>query len=113
MKTSTKLKTFLIIIFIAIFAIITARYFIGLHFKKKFSVRQAPGVIVEKVEVIWPDGKVNLFENVSANKTITAKYAKATEKKESLSEKKSLLSEVNTKDLGLTFTHKENEYDDF
>ena len=70
-------------------------------------------VIVDKVEVIWPDGKVNLFENVSANKTITAKYTKATEKKESLSEKKSLLSEVNTKDLGLTFTHKENEYDDF
>ncbi len=50
MKTSTKLKTFLIFIFILIFAIITARYFIGLHFKKKFSVRPAPGVIVETVE---------------------------------------------------------------
>ena len=50
MKTSTKLKTFLIIIFIAIFAVIAARHFIGLHFKKKFSVRPAPGVIVEKVE---------------------------------------------------------------
>ena len=50
MTTSTKLKTFLIIIFIAIFAIIVARHFVGLHFKKKFSVRPAPGVIVEKVE---------------------------------------------------------------
>ena len=50
MKTSTKLKTFLIIVFIAIFAVIVARHFIGLHFKKKFSVRPAPGVIVEKVE---------------------------------------------------------------
>jgi membrane fusion protein (multidrug efflux system) len=50
MKTSTKLKTFLIIIFIVIFAVIAARHFIGLHFKKKFSVRQAPGVIAEKVE---------------------------------------------------------------
>ena len=50
MKTSTKLKTFLIIIFIVIFAVIAARHFIGLHFKKKFSVRPAPGVIVEKVE---------------------------------------------------------------
>ena len=50
MKTSTKLKTFLIIIFITIFAVIAARHFIGLHFKKKFSVRPAPGVIVEKVE---------------------------------------------------------------
>ena len=50
MKTSTKLKTFLIIFFIAIFAVIVARHFIGLHFKKKFSVRPAPGVIVNTVE---------------------------------------------------------------
>ena len=50
MKTSTKLKTFLAIIFIAIFVVITARHFIGLHFKKKFSVRPAPGVIVKTVE---------------------------------------------------------------
>ena len=50
MKTSSKIKTFLIIFFVAIFAIIAARHFIGLHFKKKFSVRPAPGVIVSKVE---------------------------------------------------------------
>jgi len=50
MKTSSKLKTFLIIFFIAVFAVIAARHFIGLHFKKKFSVRPAPGVIVNTVE---------------------------------------------------------------
>ena len=50
MKTASKLKAFLIIFVIAIFAIIVARHFIGLHFKKKFSVRPAPGVIVSKVE---------------------------------------------------------------
>ena len=50
MRASSKLKVFLIIFFVVIFAIITARHFIGLHFKKKFSVRPAPGVIVEKVE---------------------------------------------------------------
>ena len=50
MKASSKLKFFLIIFFIIIFAIIAARHFIGLHFKKKFSVRPAPGVIVSKVE---------------------------------------------------------------
>ena len=49
MKTSTKLKTFLIITFIVIFAIIAARHFVGLHFKKKFSVRPPPGVIVKTV----------------------------------------------------------------
>ena len=50
MTTSTKFRTFLIIFFIAIFAVIVARHFIGLHFKKKFSVRPAPGVIVNVVE---------------------------------------------------------------
>ena len=50
MKTALKLKAFLIIFFIAIFAVIAARYYIGLHFKKKFSVRPAPGVIINKVE---------------------------------------------------------------
>ena len=50
MKSSTKLKTFLIVFFVAIFAIIAARHFIGLHFQKKFSVRPAPGVIIKPVE---------------------------------------------------------------
>ena len=50
MKASTKFKTFLIIFFLAIFVVIAARHFIGLHFKKKFSVRPAPEVIVTKIE---------------------------------------------------------------
>ena len=50
MKTASKLKIFLIFFFIAIFAVIIARHFIGLHFKKKFSARPAPGVIISKVE---------------------------------------------------------------
>ena len=50
MKTTSKVKVFLIIFFIVIFIIIAARYFIGLHFEKKFSVRPAPGVIISKVE---------------------------------------------------------------
>ena len=50
MKTSTKLKTILIIFIISVFTVIIARHFIGLHFQKKFSVRPAPGVIVKLVE---------------------------------------------------------------
>ena len=50
MKTTSKIKTLLIIIFVIIFSIIAARYFVGLHFKKKFSVRPPPGVIVKTVE---------------------------------------------------------------
>ena len=50
MKTSNKIKTFLVVFFIAIFSVIVARHFIGLHFKKKFSVRPPPSVIVSSVE---------------------------------------------------------------
>ena len=76
MKTSTKLKTFLIIIFIVIFAVIAARHFIGLHFKKKFSVRQAPGVIAEKVEKSLFYKSIETFGTAIAQNSKTYRVSK-------------------------------------
>ena len=70
MKTSTKVKTFLIIVFIVIFAVIAARHFIGLHFKKKFSVRPAPGVIVATVV------KSNFYKSIETFGTAIAQNSK-------------------------------------
>ena len=70
MKTSTKIKTFLIIFFIAVFAVIASRHFIGLHFKKKFSVRPAPGVIVNSVE------KSIFYKSIETFGTAIAKNSK-------------------------------------
>jgi membrane fusion protein (multidrug efflux system) len=70
MKTSTKVKAFLIVVFIAIFAVIAARHFIGLHFKKKFSVRPAPGVIVAVVE------KSNFYKSLETFGTAIAQNSK-------------------------------------
>ena len=50
MKQSNKIKTVVILILLIIFGIIAARHFVGLHFKKKFSVRPAPSVIISKVD---------------------------------------------------------------
>jgi len=50
MKQSNKIKIIVILILLIIFGIIAARHFVGLHFKKKFSVRPAPGVIISKVD---------------------------------------------------------------
>jgi len=47
MKRSKKITTAIIIFFLIIALIIVGRYAIGLHFKKKFSKRPPPGVIVE------------------------------------------------------------------
>ena len=70
MKTSTKVKTFLIVLFIGIFAVIIARHFIGLHFKKKFSVRPAPGVIVATVV------KSNFYKSIETFGTAIAQNSK-------------------------------------
>ncbi|OUW73885.1 MAG: hypothetical protein CBD76_02245 [Pelagibacteraceae bacterium TMED216] len=70
MKTSTKLKAFLIIFIIVIFAVITSRYFIGLHFQKKFSKRPPPGVVVSVVE------KSKFYKSIETFGTAIAKNSK-------------------------------------
>ena len=70
MKTANKIKALLIIIFIIIFSIIAARHFVGLHFKKKFSVRPPPGVIVKTVE------KSSFYKSIETFGTAIAQNSK-------------------------------------
>ena len=49
MKKSKKITTFIIIFFLVITLIIIGRYAMGLYFKKKFSKRPPPGVVVEVI----------------------------------------------------------------
>ena len=49
MKRSKKITIWIIIFFIIISIIIIGRYAVGLYFKKKFSKRPPPGVVVEVV----------------------------------------------------------------
>ena len=70
MKNSTKIKTFLILFFVTIFIVIAARHFVGLHFKKKFSVRPAPGVIVTTVE------KSSFYKSIETFGTAIAQNSK-------------------------------------
>ena len=65
MTTKNKIKSIIIII-----GIIAARHFIGLHFKKKFSVRPAPGVIVSEVL------KSNFYSSIETFGTAIAKNSK-------------------------------------
>ncbi len=50
MKRSTKVTSIIVIFFIIIAGVIIARTMIGNHFKKKFSKRPPPGIIVKTVE---------------------------------------------------------------
>ena len=76
MKTFSKLKIILIIFLIGIFAIIAARHFIGLHFKKKFSVRPAPGVIVEQVETSLFYKSIETFYQLMKNLKVAVDHLK-------------------------------------
>ena len=49
MKRSKKITIFVIAFFLIIALIIGSRYGMGLYFKKKFSKRPPPGVIVEVI----------------------------------------------------------------
>ena len=49
MKSSKKITIGIIIFFVVIAIVVIGRYSVGLYFKKKFSKRPPPGVIVEVV----------------------------------------------------------------
>jgi hypothetical protein len=68
---------------------------------------------VDKVEIIWPDGKINLYEAVSANTTLTAKHSKAENQSKNTTEKKTLFTAVNPADLGISYKHEESDFNEY
>ena len=68
---------------------------------------------IEKVEVIWPNGKMNVFENIEANQVLLAKLSEAKTISKSNEKQTTLIAEVKANDLGLDFKHEENEFDEF
>ena len=61
MKRSTKITSIIIIFFVVIAVVIVARTMIGMHFQKKFSKRQPPGIIVTTVSQKIFQNKVETF----------------------------------------------------
>ena len=82
MTTSGKIKFILIVLLLAIFIVIAGRHFVGLHFKKKFSVRPAPGVIVYEVE------KSTFYKSIETFGTAIAQNSKTYRVKKELLNKK-------------------------
>ena len=76
MTTKNKIKVIVIFLFIIIISIIIARHFVGLHFKKKFSVRPAPGVIVQLVESSIFNKTIETFGTALAKNSKTYRIKK-------------------------------------
>ncbi len=68
---------------------------------------------LEKIEVLWPDGKTNIYENESANTVITAKHSDAITANSKAQRISPLLEEVRATDYGLNFQHVENEVNEY
>ena len=76
MKRSTKTISIILIFFLIIAALIIGRTMIGNHFKKKFSKRPPPGIIVTKVVKKEFAEKIETFGTAISKKSETFKIKK-------------------------------------
>ena len=76
MKRSTKTISIIIIFFLIIAVVIIGRTMIGNHFKKKFSKRPPPGIIVTEVIEKEFSEKIETFGTAISKKTKTFKIKK-------------------------------------
>ena len=76
MKRSTKIITIISVFFLVIAIVITARTMIGNHFKKKFSKRPPPGIIVTEVVKQEFAEKLETFGTAISSKSETFKIRK-------------------------------------
>ena len=76
MKTSTKITSVVIIFFLIIATVIIGRTMIGNHFKKKFSKRPPPGIIVTEVVKKEFSEKIETFGTAISKKSKTFKIKK-------------------------------------
>ena len=68
---------------------------------------------VDKVEVIWPGGKMMVMENVEANQSIELDYDKADKNYSYRSSDDTYVKEVNPNTVGLDYVHHENPFNDY
>jgi hypothetical protein len=68
---------------------------------------------ISKVEVIWADGKTNVFENVTANEELVANYSKAKTSSNTSNNKAKLFTQTKATDIGIPFVHRENDFNEY
>lgn len=69
---------------------------------------------IAEVEVVWPDGRFQVINNVPANQLIELKQVAAKYRKSPKKETKSFpIAQVDPIELGIDFVHRENEFNDF
>ena len=76
MKRSTKIATGVIVFFLIIAFVVIGRYAMGIHFKKKFSKRPPPGVVVEVINNKNFNQSLESYCTSLSSKTVSYKIKK-------------------------------------
>jgi hypothetical protein len=87
----------------------TRGYLSGVEMLLHFGLGESTSI--DRVQVIWPDGKMQELTNLDANTKIELDHANASGKWQPPVPTKGLFEEVDNS--GIDFVHKENEFDDF
>jgi enediyne biosynthesis protein E4 len=70
--------------------------------------------MVDSLEVLWPGGRISKLQNVPANQTLVINDSSAMPyEKPVVPTAKTLFQRIDSEGIGLAFTHKENEFDDY
>ena len=68
---------------------------------------------INRIEVVWPDGRISRMENVKVNQSITFEKQKSKIAAETNFEHSTHLIRLNPENLGITYSHDENSFNDF
>ena len=70
--------------------------------------------LIDRLEVYWPSGQQQVFEDVGANQRLVVSEPPGRARPGPIVDpEQPLLAAADSRDLGLRFTHAENQYDDF
>lgn len=68
---------------------------------------------ISKVEIIWPDGKTNIIENVSANTELVVSYSEAKLQPKTPINRTVIFNQIKASDIGVSFVHQENSFNEY
>ncbi|WP_419212041.1 VCBS repeat-containing protein [Maribacter sp. X9] len=68
---------------------------------------------VKRIEVVWPDGRVSYKEDIKPNQTLIFKENESSSGTETVYQRQENFIPINPEDLGLSYVHDENSFDDF
>ncbi len=69
--------------------------------------------LIEKIEVLWPDGSIQNLADVKSNQNLVINYAPTSKSPSKKGENTTIFRSIDPEIIGIDFKHQENQFDDF